>query len=390
VVGGEKPVQEMVMIGWVVYNKKVEIRSFRKVFKIPDGVVLDQIQAKFNEEESILTIVMPKLEKGISGVGIEEVNEEEVEREKGKSKREQVVANEVLERGSVGQKIQEKSKEPNIQCIKKTDGVVVKETNRGGTEKTKIVEEIVKNDTVGENFHEETKDPKIPSMEEPHQIAEEAANKGGLEATKTVPEELPKKEYIEETVQEKIEERKIEKMETTDGALNEKVGQGKPHTVQTVADKEPKREKEIQQVTETSEKAAPEKVEKCTTGEFHQAETEVPQETKKQKPDQEPQQAETPQPERPVEQHDKDEDKEREETHGVGNEIQEASNKSCQGKKGESLEMETHQDHGEEATQKEQPAPKRSKLRTPGCVAGSALVVILIVLVFQRIRSRKR
>ena len=100
---------------------------------------------------------------------------------------------------------------------------MVMETNRGGTEKTNIVEEIGKNDTVGENFHEETKDPKIPSMEEPHQIAKEAANKGGLGATKTVPEELPKKEYIEETVQEKIEERKIEKMETTDGALNEKM-----------------------------------------------------------------------------------------------------------------------------------------------------------------------
>uniref|UniRef100_A0A2N9I794 SHSP domain-containing protein n=1 Tax=Fagus sylvatica TaxID=28930 RepID=A0A2N9I794_FAGSY len=202
-VGGEKLVQEMVMIGWVVYKKWVEIRRFRKVFKIPDEVVLDRIKATFNEEESILTIVMPKLEKGIRGVGIEEVEEEE------------------------------------------------------------------------------------------------------------------------------------------------------------------------EQVTETSEKPDSE-----------QAEQQVPQETQKQIPNQ---------AKHPV---DKDEVRQREESHGngVGNEIQEESNESCQEKEGESLVAEKQTDHGESETQKKQPASKRSTMFCciPGLVEGSAFLVTLILLLVNRISPKKR
>ncbi|GAB4845149.1 hypothetical protein Ancab_038553 [Ancistrocladus abbreviatus] len=72
-ISGEKPVQEMVMMGWAMIKKQAEMRGFRKVFKIPEGVVLDRIKAMFEEEESILTISMPKLQKGIVGIGIEEV-----------------------------------------------------------------------------------------------------------------------------------------------------------------------------------------------------------------------------------------------------------------------------------------------------------------------------
>ncbi|KAL4651757.1 hypothetical protein ACB092_01G184200 [Castanea dentata] len=380
VVSGEKPVQEMVMIGWVVYKKRVEIRVFRKVFKIPEGVVLDQIKAKFNEEESSLTIVMPKLKKGTHGVGIEEVHEEEVERDgKGKLEMEQVVANEVFQKNCVGEKIQEEPKEPKIPRIEETGGVV-KETDGRLTEKTEIVEEIIKNDTTAEKSLEETRDPKMKSEEEPHQTAEEKADKGGLEAAKPVPTELPKR---------------------ADGDLNEKVGQEKPGIVQTIAYK---REKETQQVAETSkeaeeikqvtetaekakevthqrelEEAAPEKVEKYTVGEFGQAEHKISQEKQKQKPDQEPQQAETLQ-------HDKAEVKKREETHGVGNEIQD----SCQEKEGESFNEEKPKELGEKATQKKQPTPERSKLCTPLLAAGSAVLVTLIVLVVHRLRAKKR
>lgn len=383
-VSGEKPVQEMVMIGWVVYKKRVEIRGFRKVFKIPEGVVLDQIKAKFNEEESSLTIVMPKLKKGTHGVGIEEVQEEEVERDgKGKLEMEQVVANEVFQKDCVGEKIQEEPKEPKIPRIEETGGVV-KETNGRLTEKTEIVEEIIKNDTTAEKSLEEPRVPKMKSEEEPHQTAEEKADKGGLEATKPVPTELPKR---------------------ADGDLNEKVGQEKPGTVQTIAYKREKETQqvaetskeaeEIKQVTETSEKAkevtqkreleeaAPEKVEKYTADEFGQAEHKISQEKQKQKPDQEPQRAETLK-------HDKNEVKKREETHGVGNEIQAASNKSCQEKEGESFNEEKSKELGEEATQKKQPTPERSKLYTPLLATGSAVLVTLIVLVVHRLRAKKR
>ncbi|CAI8604345.1 unnamed protein product [Vicia faba] len=74
-VSGEKEVQEMQM---VPFKKEVKTKGFRKKFEIPNGVILDKIKAKYNEEEGLLTIVMPKIAKGIlCGVGIEEVKEEE-------------------------------------------------------------------------------------------------------------------------------------------------------------------------------------------------------------------------------------------------------------------------------------------------------------------------
>ncbi|CAL1363088.1 unnamed protein product [Linum trigynum] len=75
-ISGEKPVQEMVMMGLIMYKKDVELRTFRKVFRIPDAVVLDRIRAKFNDDEAVLTIFIPKSEKGIRGVSIEEVKDE--------------------------------------------------------------------------------------------------------------------------------------------------------------------------------------------------------------------------------------------------------------------------------------------------------------------------
>ncbi|XP_028763864.1 microtubule-associated protein futsch isoform X2 [Neltuma alba] len=75
-ISGEKPIQEMLMMGRVILKKNVEVVGFRKAFKIPSGVVLDRIKAKFDEDESLLKIVMPKLVKGICGVQIEEVKQE--------------------------------------------------------------------------------------------------------------------------------------------------------------------------------------------------------------------------------------------------------------------------------------------------------------------------
>lgn len=73
------------MIGWIMHKKEVELRSFRKAFRIPDGVVLDKIKARFNDEESTLTIILPKLVKGILDVELEEVKGEEVDKRRGEA-----------------------------------------------------------------------------------------------------------------------------------------------------------------------------------------------------------------------------------------------------------------------------------------------------------------
>ncbi|PHT50504.1 hypothetical protein CQW23_10251 [Capsicum baccatum] len=74
---GEKPIQETVLVGWKLIKKDVEIRKFSKAFKIPDGVILDKIKARFDEEKSILTVKMPKKVKGILGSEFVEVKEHE-------------------------------------------------------------------------------------------------------------------------------------------------------------------------------------------------------------------------------------------------------------------------------------------------------------------------
>ncbi|KAL8459250.1 hypothetical protein ACS0TY_036650 [Phlomoides rotata] len=75
-ISGEKQIKETVMVGWKLYKKDAEVTGFKKVFRIPDGVILDEIEALFNDDESILTITMPKKVKGIRGTAIEEVKEE--------------------------------------------------------------------------------------------------------------------------------------------------------------------------------------------------------------------------------------------------------------------------------------------------------------------------
>ncbi|WCJ43359.1 HSP20-like chaperones superfamily protein [Euphorbia peplus] len=76
-ISGKRAVQEMVLSGsWIMQRKDVELRAFKKVFQIPDGIILDKIKAKFNDEQSCLTVVMPKKEKGMRGLEIQEVKED--------------------------------------------------------------------------------------------------------------------------------------------------------------------------------------------------------------------------------------------------------------------------------------------------------------------------
>ncbi|KAJ6735963.1 HEAT SHOCK PROTEIN 26 [Salix viminalis] len=82
-ISGRKPVQELVLIGLIMHKKEVELRAFSKAFRIPHGVILDEIKAKFSEQDLTLTITLPKSVKGIRGAGIEEVKEEEVDKGRG-------------------------------------------------------------------------------------------------------------------------------------------------------------------------------------------------------------------------------------------------------------------------------------------------------------------
>ncbi|XP_028757222.1 uncharacterized protein LOC114720072 [Neltuma alba] len=73
-VSGEKTVDEMtVMPLKMKKEEEMNMREFTRMFKIPEGVVLDGIKAIYDEDEWKLTIVMPKMAKGfLSRVGIKE------------------------------------------------------------------------------------------------------------------------------------------------------------------------------------------------------------------------------------------------------------------------------------------------------------------------------
>ncbi|CAN6852928.1 hypothetical protein Bca52824_053170 [Brassica carinata] len=80
-ISGRKKVEEMVLIKWVEWKKETEIQEFKKVFKIPNIVNLDKIKARFSEEDETLTVTFPKKLKGITGLKIEEEEEEKTEPE---------------------------------------------------------------------------------------------------------------------------------------------------------------------------------------------------------------------------------------------------------------------------------------------------------------------
>ncbi|KAL4565892.1 hypothetical protein LXL04_029998 [Taraxacum kok-saghyz] len=75
---GEKPVQGILMIAGKVVKKDIEMHGFRKSFKVPQGVVLDKVKARFNEGKSELIIQIPKATKGFLGIQIEELNTKEI------------------------------------------------------------------------------------------------------------------------------------------------------------------------------------------------------------------------------------------------------------------------------------------------------------------------
>ncbi|KAK2420647.1 centromere-associated protein E [Trifolium repens] len=117
---GNKPIQEMVMMGWVMQRKVVDVKGFNKVFKIPYGVNLDKIKANYNEEEWMLNIVMPKLVKGILGLKIEETKEQEFD--KGRTKQGTNDFDNVS--SSVGETSQKETKESEFQHMEGSENII--------------------------------------------------------------------------------------------------------------------------------------------------------------------------------------------------------------------------------------------------------------------------
>lgn len=440
-ISGEKQVQEMVMLGWKMQKQEVELRRFIKAFRIPSGVDLDRIKAKFRNEESVLTISMPKSAKGIRGVGIVEVKEEEVI-DKGRP------ATKITKIASNGQKLPERVERNEQQQHKE-----VSEKEIGVPQKGIIREEI----------QEEIEDPKIKRIPEINKVAEKIADMEGLETTKIVYEDLPKEAHVEATVREKIEEPKIENKEEHDQAdagklevpqkeeedEEKKVKYQEPADVKSIEEidqnvaeasealeaehqtekatpkadmgKEPEKEKvekmtkeaeQIQKQTTSENAIAPESNDSKTgTSPPSKQETQIQetkaadgihedlqnQEAKKtlQADHDVPEEAESSQPDHPADQKDKDEAKE---TDTSENLIQEAGNSeelhaegSREIRANDSPENGRRKDviEGEE-TRERKPASRRRKLCRPCAIACSALLVSLVVIAIHGIRSRKR
>ncbi|KAB2635262.1 hypothetical protein D8674_025796 [Pyrus ussuriensis x Pyrus communis] len=377
-ISGEKPVQEKVMSGWIMHKKEVEMRGFRKVFRIPDGVVLDRIKAKFNVHESSLTIVMPKSVKGSRGVGIEEVKEDEVDTGK-RQLTQPPTAEEVPEKDGFRGKIEGE--------IGETEKTKVEENRRTDA---KGVDDVIGKDTRGSTVKEEAKDSKAQSTQ-----------------------------HKTKSVSENNEESKVAKVEEADVLLKEKVGRKELETDQTVANRVRKREnaevtREVykpsqeNQVTakhDTTEENSSElpKLEAPKAGiEEHVRNGQESGESSKQAED-----TTATQQEAKV-QREKNADGIRREgdaqlpkqesiKEGQGSGVQErAKNEEHikEKEEDESSEMEEQSDVDDKKSSDDQEnkdgKEKSNLLCSPFIIAGSALIVSLVMLAINKIRTRKR
>ncbi|PON83026.1 Small heat shock protein HSP [Trema orientale] len=264
-ISGERPVQEMVMSGWMVHKKEVELKGFIKVFRIPDGVILDRIKAKFNEQESVLTILMPKSAKGIRGFRIEEVKEEElVDRGRpkiiasGTKEVKPKSAGEVEETDQITPKKADKAPKKDDHVVGESSRILREEEKRGKRTTKEKVDELKKeeeSDGVDKVKEDGTKDiikePTIKIKKETRQILRDE-EKHGKRTTKEKVDE-PKKEesdgvdrekddhIVKDSTKVKIKEPKIETKKETLGVLGE---EAKKHGIRTTKKRvdEPKEE----------------------------------------------------------------------------------------------------------------------------------------------------
>ncbi|KAF2291166.1 hypothetical protein GH714_020471 [Hevea brasiliensis] len=455
-VSGKRAVQEMVLSGWIMHKKDVELRAFNKVFRIPDGIVLDRIKAKFNDEESSLTLIMPKLEKGMRALNIEEVKEEKFDKppegEKKESKIEQKeeiehVVQKEIERTKLEMPqvladevpTEEKDKEEPKSEREEGDQVV----DKGQIEATKEVAQVFsERDSSGGMLQEKSEEPKIENKQEIERVVEEKFVEDEFRETQDLAEPAVPERSINMKLQEKPEaqreskeappemakppaaiathpetptvepeEAEQEKKEPTAASETQREAQQQEIPEAEIVEEEKVHGKESAELTEAVMDKATQQAEEqnlSTQSKQEQATEavggEMPKEPEKKEPDtkvQEPYQPvpsqEMKQPEtmQPANQPKKDENQGKEESPGIGSEIKEEASDQIkqpeekQVEKKELSEVEKKKDLSEVATKTEKAVSKGSKL-CPPVVAGSAILVSIIVFVINYIRSKRR
>lgn len=384
-VSGKGAVQEMVLSGWIMRKKDVELKAFDKVFRIPDRIILDGIKAKFNDDESKLTIVMPKSEKGMRGMNIEEVKEEEFDGViRNAAEEPPEVANRDSETEEIEPVVQEEieRREPETQQIlaevpneepKEEAQAFSERDNSGGMLQEKPEQPQIENKQVieRENFDED-KFRKKQDLVPETSVNMELQNKP-RELEETPPPEKPKPPATPdnpETTTMESEEAEQEKQEPTADTFPDLKEQHNEQKIPeaAIAEEENVRGKESEELQEPEEK---------------EPDTNV----------QEPDKTEPPETMQPAKQ--PDEDHKREDIPGIRTEIKEEASDQVQHPEAkqveekESSEVQKQKDLSDGASKAEK-AVKRSKLCPPFVVAGSALLVTIIVFVINYIRSRRR
>ncbi|KAF9682752.1 hypothetical protein SADUNF_Sadunf05G0141200 [Salix dunnii] len=263
-ISGKKPVQELVLIGLIMHKKEVELRVFSKAFRIPHGVILDKIKAKFNDEDLTLTITLPKLVKGIRGVGIEEVKEEEVDKGRG-------------EEATEGE-----CREPGMK-VEEIGQAVPKEMNIGEAETTRAVApELSRKEKDDEAVKEEGMEPEKRTNEETAQVKEQAIHQGQFKEVEEVADHMSRESgNIKELIREKSAEPNIKSREESEKFVEQKVDAGEivPERVgDTTLQKkpEPKDQSELEEaIVENSEPPAT-----ATTATYQETEIKDPRQVK--------------------------------------------------------------------------------------------------------------
>ncbi|GAV59883.1 HSP20 domain-containing protein [Cephalotus follicularis] len=421
-ISGKKPVQEMVLSGWIMRKKEVEMRTFKKVFRIPDGVILDKIKAKFNDEESTLTITMPKLIQGICGVEIDEVKDEQIHRKN---------SEEIIE---------EENNQPKSTKMQDIDQVVEKEVVRRYPEtlqavaekgmEEETVESQIKNAVDQGRFEEskevvleKSKEPKINGKKQTDRVVEEKVNGVEYNATETAAGELQKS--VGEAFEKEAKEPEGKKIEETDKdveksqAISEIEGSRestKPPAATTQSEEaEAKREvdqayrKEVLSADGTSSneqqkmQESPEAERKQEGSNKHDGNQESIESTKTQQSEvsspslpqvEEKQQVEGEMPQKLPEQKSKGGVQEISKpaygTHKTENHVIEKEEFDQEQNEDKSAGMENRkQPRSEEAQRKKSTAKKPCKLSCT-LVAGSAILVSLVAIVIHFIRAKKR
>ncbi|XP_044476046.1 cilia- and flagella-associated protein 251-like [Mangifera indica] len=426
-ISGKKPVQEMVLTGWVLCRKEVEIRAFRKVFRIPERVKLGKIKAKLNDETSTLTIVMPKWEKGIRGIGIEEVNEEEEDRARTES-------DEIPGIEKAKEEIQKESERPidkkeTDQVVKgefpetiqqKNEGLedsrqVSDKVSDGKPEATKAEEfsggeytrEAVKEkpEKAREEIASEEREVKAWDYMEPEgkssgkkdQVAEKLHRGPEIESqasAKKVEASKQESDGSQKTESPPTEEIQRENLPEERAQLQELKGQAlSPDNIRS------KTPGDNQMTAPTGHPSSPSNAieDQETTKENYQLEDEIPGESPRQEPrkevlesaklesHQEPEQQKTSSPNNLADQHSEETQQKEIEGKITREEISEEKVEE-----NESQELEKQKDLIEEAAQVKKHVGKSSKTCRPLVVAGSALLVSVLVFAFHFIRAKKR